>query len=264
MSFDPPDPPDQSDMVPSRPSNPKQRQGIIQVRQNFASGQRNAQAYQYINGRPNLGHNESPLEAVIMEVYLNIPLYITIQQVYGLFAAGKFMTDAEITRDVQTQVYHGLYTYMKATIDVDVPRHSARLRNMMEISLRDHSNTGNMHPFKVVLDTGDIKYARYVNNMPVAWVQHPGTHGSTRRIRKGRKKTPPYLYDPQAKAGYFYTVTDKGRTYAERTFNQYLKTFAIKYLDRYSSFYHTTLAKQLGYTNHFNLAQALFSPRRFK
>ena len=204
------------------------------------------------------------LSAVIMEVQLNYTINFAIQSVYKLFASNRFPTEAEITRLVQSKVYIPLQTYMFSLINLLVPRDSARLRNAFEISIRDHSHTGNMNPFVVVMDSGEVAYAAYANEMPDTWLKHPGSHSPySPRTNKGRKKTPKFLSDPNAKHHFFQDIVEQSQRQAETLFKLFIQFFASTYLAQHSLFYKTTLARQIGFMDEKALTEALFFPRRF-
>lgn len=200
-----------------------------------------------------------------MEVQLNYSVNFAIQSVYKIFTNNHFPTEAEITRIFQSKVYIPLQTYMFSLINMLVPRDSARLRNAFEIAIRDHSLTGNMNPFMVVMDSGDVEYASYVNEMSSKWLKHPGSHDPfSPRTKKGRKKTPRYLFDPQAETHFFQKIVEQSQHQAETLFKLFLQYFATTYLNVHSLYYKTTLARHIGFLDEKALVDSLFFPRRFK
>lgn len=199
-----------------------------------------------------------------MEIQLNFTINFTIQSVYKMFTNNRFPTEAELTRLVQTKVLIPLQTYMFSLINMLVPRDSARLRNAFEISIREHSHTGNLNPFLVVMDSGDVNYASYVNEMPSTWLQHPGTHNPfSPRTRKGRKKTPLFLNDPLAQTHFFQKIVEQSQRQAQTLFDLFMKDFAANYLTHHSMIYKTTLARHIGFIDEKALVESLFFPRRF-
>lgn len=153
-------------------------------------------------------------------------------------------------REIHGAVYHQFYwplandveRYIENEFSV-VPADTHRLRNTMILSLRggyagpggSMTRVGDLHPFMVVLNTGKLKYAPFVNVMPTPWLQHPGSHGQTTSTRTGRvKKKAHDLHDPMAKTNWFNLTVEYGRkqaqSYLMRFINGWLTQTFISYL----------------------------------
>jgi hypothetical protein len=150
--------------------------------------------------------------------------------------AYRKIAEIELREQIMKFVYQPTVDEMLQYIngpDSVVPRDSGRLRNVMALSIRGaaiapgaatYTRIGNLHPFVVVLNTGTLNYAPFVNEMPSQWLQHPGNHGIRLRsgwkagrgpIKSGRTKVDPWLYDPNAQTDFFNIVAEAGRARAQ-------------------------------------------------
>ena len=186
----------------------------------------------------NLGPMGKMLPQVVISIELNSFVFTQVEQ------AAKVTFNNRITENgILTMIRNTIYDPLKQVMFNDianwVPKDSGRLRNAMELSIAgggvpggnasSTSQINGLHPFYVVLSTGDVPYASVVENMPDPWVQHDGpTHQGGLSSRYGRtvsrKKGPHELHDPQARQGAFGMVLANGRQMASNLWNQFENT----------------------------------------
>jgi hypothetical protein len=142
------------------------------------------------------------------------------------------LSESEILRDLKADYYQPLAFFIEGFINILVPKASGQLRNMLRLSVYGGATGGgnsstsqlnSLHPFYVVISTGNIQYASVVNNMPTPWLQHPGVHDPNERARKlGRgQKVKQILNDPNAEEGWYEKIYEKGVAEAERLWNRW-------------------------------------------
>jgi len=185
---------------------------------------------------------------VIMWVELNVDIFMQLNALLPKYG-GKKVNERELYNSFKDIVYIPVLTYLLGQINRIVPRDSGRTRNALELSVRGISGTtggassrvGDLHPFLVVLNAGNIidkrgnAYVKYANAMPQSWLVHPGIHHpKTKSYRFGRtvkqkpKQTFHYLNDPEAESDFMGKLADGmpgmqgGRDYAE---HQYMFRF---------------------------------------
>jgi len=207
----------------------------------------------------NLGRSGTFESETIILIQINYQVLQLYQTVVRVRTGGR---ERFYERDVYNLVFRKFFKellqpFMFSIINRFVPRDSGRLRNAMEIAVRDHSATGSLNPFHVVIDTGNIEYARPVNQMPNAWLKHPGTHipgqHNMRRTRRGRKKAPANLYDPNAVTNWFQRVRDDGRDMAAQLWRGFLSSTAFRAITK-------EIQQEYGLTA-YQVGQSLFSVR---
>lgn len=184
----------------------------------------------------NLG-NMGPLPPLnIVTINMNPLFFNELQQAYK-YQFQRKITESEILHNLQSQFYTPLAFFIEGFINILVPKASGQLRNMLKLSIRGGATGGpssstsqlnGLHPFYVVLSTGNIQYASIVNNMPSPWLQHPGVHNPNQRARKkGRGQTArQILYDPSAEQGWYEKIWEKSIDEAQRLWN----TWKFSYL----------------------------------
>ena len=217
-----------------------------------------------------LGSTE-PLIAVIMEIHLNFTLYNQIAPLYKGLTLKIFPSERAIRDSFLQSVYRPVVSAMTAAIYVKVPADSYRLRTILHDSITTKARIEDMNPLLVIFDSGDLKYARPMNNAPPAWLKHFGTSHqgnlSTRWSRSNPYKPVKHgqahpLYDPGADTHWFEKITKIGRDKAEKLTNDWLVNYFTPILSQYDNtgleFY-----RVMGYRSPFPIAQSLINPRRF-
>jgi len=157
------------------------------------------------------------------------------------------ISETELREQIKMYVYEPTVAEMTTYINgphAIVPRDSGKLRNAMLLSIRGaaispgsatYTRIGNLHPFVLVLNTGNVNYAPFVNAMPSNWLQHNGLahqtasgSGNINKTHKGRMKTPNpagipahRLYDPNAQTDFFGTTAEAGRDKAQVAWDYY-------------------------------------------
>ena len=127
-----------------------------------------------------------------------------------------------------------------------VPKDTGRLRATILQSIQGnsrgmngtYSRLGNLHPFTVVINTGKVKYAAIVNEMPSEWLKHFGFghNGSTNMNNKQyqhkwkpKQKVPHNLIDPGAETDWFGKLVDAGQNIWNKLWTNYIHNDFSKY-----------------------------------
>jgi len=125
----------------------------------------------------------------------------------------KHFNKTNIWRDISLLVYQPAIKSITERIRKIVPADTHRLQKAMIASMNPEGAETNielphltMDGFEVSLGTPGIYYARYVDDMPVSWLRHPGTHP---KASKGRLKNT--LSDPTAEAQWYEKTLAFGR-----------------------------------------------------
>lgn len=141
-----------------------------------------------------------------------------------------------IITQLKEYVYKPLVEHVTNYINFDVPSDTNRLRETMIKSMgarygaSQTSQISNMFPFKIAINTGDLHYAKPVNNMPTLirtpigymGLRHPPErfHGDVRN-------------DPEARQYWWEHVTRIGRNHAGMLFTKFHSRFFRRYLQKY-------------------------------
>lgn len=182
----------------------------------------------------------------LIRVDLNSANFELYRRSFNTYFPLTTFTESYFLELIKLHIYNPLMVVMTSYIDAPdaiVPAKSHRLRNTMMLSLRggaggsNYTKTGNLHPFQVVLNTGNIKYAPWVNLMPTEWLQHPGIkHGSGEKgYKKSRKqkKTPYILYDPNAQNNWFQKCVKAGQDTSEQLWDFFINNIFSQIVDPY-------------------------------
>lgn len=201
------------------------------------------------------------------QYFLNERLFEIELNVIALHELNKFQsqygdrktTEQELYHDVRALVYdEALLPLLRMINNPDesiVPKDTGRLRNAILLSIQGgggrasgstYTRIGNLHPFSVILNTGKVRYAAWVNPMPESWVQHTGQphanawhsnhNAQGQSIRKYKPKQKPHaLYDPNAKQDFFGKLVDEGQKIFEQMWYSYIH---IKFADRFDHVIH--------------------------
>ena len=228
---------------------------------------------------------------VILLLQLNEAVFQQYDLIARMYPPYRGLNERSLLQLVQSTLYNQLKTMMMVDINNLAPRDSGRLRNAMELSIMGgHSGGGgatsmvsDLHPFFVILNTGDLPYAKPVNYMPTNWLAHPHPGSSNEGYKFGRRITRQregsyqtargtwkhYLYDPRAETHWFFTIRDKGRTYAHQLYSNFVGSTLPTWMDLepvirfYSGYYNQTM--QQGQTppvlSSYQVALSIFSVR---
>lgn len=181
---------------------------------------------------------------LIILLQLNDAVFQQYDMIARMYPPHRGLNERLLLSAVQTEMYQKLKNDLFVIINKIVPQDSGRLRNSMELAINGGragsggatSMTSDLRPFSVVVNTGDLKYARPVNAMPTPWLAHPHAFGSNKGYKFGRTVTRRSagsdigprgawrhnLNDPSAQTGWFYDVVYKGRTIAQQKYQQFL------------------------------------------
>jgi hypothetical protein len=184
----------------------------------------------------NLGAYGDPIQPeVILSIELNPQMFVEVEK------AAKYVNQQRITESfllerIRTEVYLPLRMRLWDWINQLAPKDSGATRNALELSVAGGTVPGGsssatsqingLHPFYVVLSTGNIPYAKIANNMPSPWLKHNGpTHQGTLSSRYGRTQQrragPHELFDPNAQQNWFETILYQGRIEARRLWSYF-------------------------------------------
>jgi hypothetical protein len=127
-------------------------------------------------------------------------------------------------------------------VNAIVPKDTGRLRATILQSLQgniygsngSYTRIGNLHPFTVVINTGKVKYAAIVNEMPNEWLKHFGfkhgtNTGKSNKKWKPKQKIPHNLHDPGAETDWFGKLVETGRKIWTDLWSKYLNNEFEKY-----------------------------------
>ena len=134
----------------------------------------------------------------------------------------------EILKSDDLHSYDVITPMITNPVSAIVPKDTGRLRATILQSIQGnsrgmngtYSRLGNLHPFTVVINTGKVKYAAIVNEMPSEWLKHFGFghNGSTNMNNKQyqhkwkpKQKTPHKLMDPGAETDWFGKLVNAGQ-----------------------------------------------------
>lgn len=121
----------------------------------------------------------------------------------------------------------GVKQYVNKQIDIWVPSDTGDLRQALKNAITPSGgSTTQDFPFKVVLNTEGIPYAKPVNKMPEEYIQHsPGQTYHKTIGRTGKK-----LNDPKTKKGWYNLILINGRKKAKNLVQEFLKTIATDFV----------------------------------
>lgn len=184
----------------------------------------------------------------------------TLNQMQSQYGDRK-TTENELYHDIRSLVYDKALLYLLPLINNPqtsiVPKDSGKLRTAILLSIQGggggasgstYTRIGNLHPFSVMVNTGKVKYASWVNAMPNNWVQHNGrphanawsmyTNSKGESIRTHKPKQKPHpLFDPNAQQDYFGKLVNEGHKIFEMYWDQYIRT---KFADRFDNVLHNS------------------------
>jgi hypothetical protein len=147
----------------------------------------------------------------------------------------------------RNEVYDPLQEHVDQKIDLWVPMDTGELRNSMHNALTPSGGSKtNDFPFKILLNTEGIPYAKPVNNMPSDWLQHPGGHF----INRGRFGGS--LLDEDAKKGWYNLVLVNGRSEARKLVEGFIR-------DTIQDLIRTNAGKLGVFGNYYQKARSMFS-----
>jgi hypothetical protein len=228
---------------------------------------------------------------IIILLQLNDAVFQQYDMIAHWFPPHQGLNDRNLLHLVQDTLYRALKTMMFVDINAFAPRDSGRLRNSMEIAINGGrgssggatSMISDLHPFSVILNTGDLAYAKPVNYMPTTWLAHPHAGSSNEGYKFGRRITRQRegsfqtargtwkhnLYDPRAETHWFFKIRDNGRKYAQQLYNNFMSSTLPMWseLQPVFNFYSGQYNQQLqGQTtppilSAYNVALSLFSVR---
>jgi hypothetical protein len=181
----------------------------------------------------NLGPMQQLPPILIISIELRTDMFVVVES--QARAMRRSLTETTLLNLIKTYCYEPLKNIMYQEIQSLAPKDSGRLRNMLMLSIGggatggDSSSTSqlhSLHPFFVVMSTGNIPYASVVNQMPTPWLVHPGMHGAklqtvhkksnSKSTGLGRgQKSRKYLNDPAAQTNWFEKIYLSGVVQAQ-------------------------------------------------
>lgn len=168
--------------------------------------------------RRNLGPPGRLLDDVIIEVFYSINPSLLPRE----------LSRSSIIIGIRQDVFNPLEQFMKAFIDINVPKDTGDLRRAIKRKIGEGEPTirhmSKFDPFVVKIGTPGIRYAGPVNQMPTAWLKHPRRTSTN----IGREGDP--LKDPKAKHEWFNLLRLNGRTRAMKLWKDYLKNRIVPVL----------------------------------
>lgn len=124
---------------------------------------------------------------------------------------------------LRQDIYEPLIRYVSQRINRYAPRDTGNLRRSLMASIRTQPTQILRFPFRVVLNTRGVDYAKVVNRMPTSWLKHPGSHTSTSKVGKlGKSITVRQLHDPDAVKGWYNFILKDARDRAKKLFSSFL------------------------------------------
>lgn len=155
------------------------------------------------------------------------------------------LSQTQLLADVRRYVYEQLKGQMFAYMRNVVPRDTERLLNAMELAIAGGRSGGggqssstsqlnSLHPFFVVLNTGNVPYAKVLEGMG----NHVKHYGNKKSYRTGRivKRKPHPLNDPQASSSYFKDSVNFGRDLARTLWDNFKRNQLTRMLSPIFSF----------------------------
>lgn len=172
---------------------------------------------------------------VILEVKTNATFDLALRQrIYG-----REFNISNLKREFWEKVLTPLRDQTEKKIAIWTPDDSGDLINALRNSLYPSGGSSDRDfPFRIILNTAGIPYAKVVNNMPTRWLRHPGAYHRNISARTGRS-----LNDSTAVKGFYNITLLFARNLAKKLMKDFIATVKDIILPVVGSAQATNIAK---------------------
>lgn len=158
------------------------------------------------------------------DIIMEVALTSAADQAMRQKTYGREFTKTALQREFWQQVLNPLREQVEHKIDLWVPVDSGDLAESMKNALYPAGGSSDRgFPFKILLNTKDIPYAKVVNQMPAKYLKHPAPYHRNTSSRTGNR-----LSDGSAVKGFYNIVLLFARNKAKelmKNYITYLKSF---------------------------------------